>query len=237
MLTFAESKHPVFRSASPLSRGADGDTIETVFRTITPSISSVFTEQLQICTKNVTPALIKQGDLLWQDNLTHCREYTLPREEEASQPKGSIRGNTKMGPLSEFTTCCLQGKYGVEKRICLWKVLGLNFSWIKQVFDELKQHCAGNSRSSARRKRQNWMRRIFHADQRLKEKAQRREPAGSSPRTVPIVKRTRTDVEQGKYSFSDHEVLKKLMHLLCHGQHKHREDDGAVQFWIIKENL
>ena len=48
MLTFAESKHPVFRSTSPLSRGtlkskgggklsihfrADGDTIETVFRT------------------------------------------------------------------------------------------------------------------------------------------------------------------------------------------------------------
>ena len=63
MLTFAESKHPVFRDTSPLSRGtrtskgggklsihfgADGDTIETVFRTITPSISSVFTKQLQI---------------------------------------------------------------------------------------------------------------------------------------------------------------------------------------------
>ena len=49
MLTFAESKHPIFRSTSPLSRGqlkskgggklsihfcADGDTIEIVFRTI-----------------------------------------------------------------------------------------------------------------------------------------------------------------------------------------------------------
>ena len=49
MLTFAERKHPVFRATSPLSRGklkskgggklsihfcADGDTIETVFRTI-----------------------------------------------------------------------------------------------------------------------------------------------------------------------------------------------------------
>ena len=27
-----------------------------------------------------------------------CREYTLPREEEASQPKGWIQGNPKMGP-------------------------------------------------------------------------------------------------------------------------------------------
>ena len=49
MLTFAESKHPVFRSTSPLSRGvlkskgggklsihccADSGTIESVFRTI-----------------------------------------------------------------------------------------------------------------------------------------------------------------------------------------------------------
>ena len=35
------------------------------------SISSVFTEQSQKCVKNVTPAIIEQGDLLWQDNLTH----------------------------------------------------------------------------------------------------------------------------------------------------------------------
>ena len=42
-----------------------------------------------------------------------CREYTLPRDEGASEPKGWIRGNTKIGPVLEVTTCCLQGKYGV----------------------------------------------------------------------------------------------------------------------------
>ena len=46
-----------------------------------------------------------------------CREFTLPRDEEASQPKGWIQGNTKIGPVLEGTTCCLQGKYGVEIRI------------------------------------------------------------------------------------------------------------------------
>ena len=46
-----------------------------------------------------------------------CREYTLPRDEETSEPKGWIRGNTKIGPVLEITTCCLQGKYGVEIRI------------------------------------------------------------------------------------------------------------------------
>ena len=46
-----------------------------------------------------------------------CREYTLPREDEASQPKGWIRGNTKIGPVLEVITCYLHGKHGVEIRI------------------------------------------------------------------------------------------------------------------------
>ena len=74
MLTFAESKHPVFRSTSPLSRGvlkskgggklsihccADPGTIET-FAQLFLLISSVFTEQSQKCVKNVTPAIVEQ---------------------------------------------------------------------------------------------------------------------------------------------------------------------------------
>ena len=46
-----------------------------------------------------------------------CREYTLPRNENISDPKGWIRGNTKIGPVLEVTTSYLQGKYGVEIRI------------------------------------------------------------------------------------------------------------------------
>ena len=42
-----------------------------------------------------------------------CREYTLPRNDGSSQPKGWIQGNTKIG----VTTSCLYGKYGVEIRI------------------------------------------------------------------------------------------------------------------------
>ena len=46
-----------------------------------------------------------------------CREYTLPRDESSSEPKGWIRGNTKIGPVLEVATCCPQGKNGVEIRI------------------------------------------------------------------------------------------------------------------------
>ena len=43
-----------------------------------------------------------------------CREYTLPRDESSSEPKGWIRGNTKIGPVLEGATSYIQGTYGVE---------------------------------------------------------------------------------------------------------------------------
>ena len=46
-----------------------------------------------------------------------CREKILPRDEKSSDPKGWIRGNTKIGPVLEVTTSYLQGTYGVEIRI------------------------------------------------------------------------------------------------------------------------
>ena len=46
-----------------------------------------------------------------------CREYTLPQDEKSSDPKGWIRGNTKIGPVLEVTTSYLQGQHGAEFRI------------------------------------------------------------------------------------------------------------------------
>ena len=34
--------------------------------------------------------------------------------KKSTDPKGWIRGNTKIGPVLEVTISCLQGKYGVE---------------------------------------------------------------------------------------------------------------------------
>ena len=81
------------------------------------------------------------------------------------------------------------------------------------------------------------MRKILHADQRPKQNHKKREPAGCSPRTVPNRKRISTDVKPGKHSFSDYEVSKKVVYLLRHSQHVHREKHGAVQFWRMKEHL
>ena len=45
-----------------------------------------------------------------------CREYTLPRDEKSSDPKGWVRGKHQNWPVLEVTTSHLQGKYGVEIR-------------------------------------------------------------------------------------------------------------------------
>ena len=77
----------------------------------------------------------------------------------------------------------------------------------------------------------------FVGRSKAKAKPQRREPAGSSSRIVPMERRNRIDIEPGKYSLSEYEVSKKVIHLLRHSQQVQREEDGAVHFWRIKENL
>ena len=61
-----------------------------------------------------------------------CREYTLPRDDPASEPKGWIQGNTRIGPILEVTTSFQHFKFGVEVRIQSMKegqfsILGQNF--------------------------------------------------------------------------------------------------------------
>ena len=85
-----------------------------------------------------------------------CREYTLPRDEETSEPIGWIRGNTKIGPVLEVTTCCQQGKYGVEIRIRSISKDN-SHSWVriyhglKKIGYEFDQQRAGNLRDAVRR--------------------------------------------------------------------------------------
>ena len=45
------------------------------------------------------------------------------------------------------------------------------------------------------------------------------------------------DIEPGKHFLSACEVSKKVIHLLRHSQQVHREEDGAVHFWRVKENV
>ena len=76
----------------------------------------------------------------------------------------------------------------------------------------------------------------FASRSKAKTKPQRRDSASSSTRTIPIRERTWTDIEPQKYSLSDYPVSKKLVNLLRH-ESLPRDNDGAIDFWRIKDNL
>ena len=134
-----------------------------------------------------------------------CREYTLPREEEASQPKGWMQGSTKIGPVLEVATCCQHGKYGVEIRISFVNRDNTH-SWVRISHGSNKfvVNLNNNEQEIPEDQLAEYALKLDAKDFVCRSKAtakpQSREPAGSSPRTVPTGKRTWTDGEPGKYS-------------------------------------
>ena len=161
---------------------------------------------------------------LTQFKTVACREYTLPREDSTSQPKGWIQGNTKIGPVLEVTTSCLHGKHGVEIRIMSlsrdkthsWVrishgsnkiVMDSNNNDTEVPEDQLEEHALQLDAKD------------FVGRSKAKAKPQRRGFAGSSPRIVSMKIRNWIDIEPGKYSLSEYEVSKKVIHLIPHPLH------------------
>ena len=77
---------------------------------------------------------------------------------------------------------------------------------------------------------------VLAARSKAKAKPQRREPV-DLPSIIPMNERKWIDIEPRESSFSAYEISKKVIHLLRHSQTVQREDDGAVQFWRIKNFL
>ena len=86
------------------------------------------------------------GDLR-QFRSVACREYTLPRDDKASQPKRWIRGNTRIGPVLEVTTSFKNFKYGIEIRI--WSVGQDNSqSWVRISYGTVKHVVDSNQNNT-----------------------------------------------------------------------------------------
>ena len=278
--------------------------LKLFFAQLFPSISSVFTEQSQICAKNVTPSMLEQGDLLWQDHLTHCscqvwwkhtylwpmimhnkkqiyckdiknelksyhiktqwenfvlmqdswpqlksdsisqltdsvtcREYTLPREEKLSEPKGWIRRNTRLDPYWKSQPAAHKVNMEWKSELCLKaKTLLTRGSEFLMAWTSWSRTWTTTSRKprtcSSKTMRWNWMQVILRADRRLKQN-HKDISANSTTKTIPIGERTWTDIEPQDYSPTNYSVSKKLINLLRHGSLLW-EDDGAIEFWRIK---
>ena len=79
----------------------------------------------------------KDTGILTQYRSVACREYTLPRDDPASQAKGWIQGNMRTGPVLEVTTSFQHFKYGIEIRI--WSVNRDNSqSWVRISYGTAK---------------------------------------------------------------------------------------------------
>ena len=174
-----------------------------------------------------------------QFNSVACREYTLPRDDSASQPKGWIQGNMRIGLVLEVTTSFQHFKYGIEIRIesrepRQFSFLGHNFLWNGQIRDRLysktiQKFLQIHKKSKFYKQAQAWL----QPGQRQKQNLNRENSLGTTA-TIPIHERRWIDIEPSKQNLASYDLSKKVIDLLRHNQTLQREEDGAIEFCKIK---
>ena len=158
-----------------------------------------------------------------------CREYTLPRDDKASQPKGWIRGNMKIGPVLEVTTSFQHVKFGIK--IGIQSVNQDNsHSWVRISYGTVRyvsnyiKHDTQNLADPQEEEYVPTISGVVVARSKAKAKPQPRESTGTT--TIP-----------SKQDLESYNLSKKVVNLLRHNQKLHREEDGAIQFYMIKFHL
>ena len=141
----------------------------------------------------------------------------------------------------EITTSCLYGKHGIEIRI--WSLGKDNSqSWVRISHGSNKVVTDSNNNNTEslpdlpEEQAPQLKVKDFACRSKAKAKPQRREPV-NSPSILLINEGNWIDIEPGNSSLSAYEISKKVIHLLRHSQTVEREEDGAVQFWRIKNYL
>ena len=143
-----------------------------------------------------------------------------------------------MDPYWKITTSCLFGKHGIEIRI--WSLSEDNSqSWVRISHGSNKFLIDSNHNNTEipadlpEEQTSQLIVKEFAARSKTKAKPQKREPV-DVPSIIPMNERKWIDIEPGDSSLSAYEISKKVINLLQHSQTVQREDDGAVQFWKIK---
>ena len=173
------------------------------------------------------------GDFRQFQSVT-CREYTLPRDDRASQPKGWIQGNMRIGLVLEVTTSFQHFKYGIEIRIKSvnqddshsW--VRISYGTVKYVIDSTQDHTE-NPADPQEEQIPQTSTSVVAARSKAKAKPQPRELAGTTA-TIPIHQRRWIDIEPSKQDLDSYDLSKKVINLLRHNQTLQREEDGAIEF-------
>ena len=169
-----------------------------------------------------------------------CREYTLPRDDRASQPKGWIQRNMRIGPVLEVTTSFQHFKYGIEIRIesvnqddsHSW--VRISYGTVRYVIDSIEDNTE-NPADPQKEQIPQASTSVVAARSKAKAKPQPRELAGTT--TIPLRERRWIDIEPSKQDLASYDLSKKVNNLLRHNQTLYREEDGAIEFCKIKFHL
>ena len=138
-----------------------------------------------------------------------CREYTLPRDDPASQAKGWIQRNNRIGPVLEVTTSFQHFKYGIEIRI--WSVnqdnskswVRISYGTVQYVIDSIED----NTEIPADPQEEQILQTSIKVAARSKAKAkpQPRELVGSTA-TIPTHERRWIDIQLFKKNFASYDL-------------------------------
>ena len=167
-----------------------------------------------------------------------CREYTLPRDDPASEAKGWIQGNMRIGPVLEVTTSFQHFKYGIETRI--WSVnqdnshswVRISYGTVKYVIDSIQDNTEISADPHEDQTPQTSIN-VVAARSKAKAKPQPRALVGTTA-TIPMHERRWIDIEPSEQSLASYDLSKKVINLLRHNQTLQREKDGAIEFYRIK---
>ena len=162
-----------------------------------------------------------------------CREYTLPRDDKASQPKGW--GSEE---IRELDLCWKSRQVfsiwrdGIEVIIesvnkdnsHSW--VRISYGTVRYVNDYIKHDT--QSLASPQEEDVPTSSGVVVARSKAKAKPQPRESTGAT--TIPLSERVWIDIEPSKQDLESYNLSKKVINLLRHNQKLHREEDGAIQF-------
>ena len=155
------------------------------------------------------------------------REYTLPRNDPASQAKGWIQGNIRIGPVLEVTDSFQHFKYGIEIRI--WSVnqdnsqslVRISHGTIKYVVDSNQDNTEIPADPQEDQVPQTSIK-VVAARSKEKAKPQPRVLVGTKA-TIPIHERIWIDIEPSEQNLASYDLSKNVISLLRHDQMLQRE--------------
>ena len=155
-----------------------------------------------------------------------CREYTLPRDDSASQPKGWIQGNMRIGPVLEVTTSFQHFKCGIEIRIesvnqdnsHSW--VRISYGTVKYVIDSIQDNTEIPVDPQEEESLQTSSS-VVAARSKAKAKPQPRDSTGIT--TIPLRERRWIDIEPSKQDLESYDLSKKVINLLRHKRYSEKK--------------